>query len=250
MLIILGLICLTDINSALADYHAHHYQRALTKFEQCLNRQPNDPRIPEVLYYLALLQTDPEVAQGYYKRVVDFYPTTEWAERACLNYPKIDYALTNYLDALSGLNRFIREYPRSGYRAEALYWLGLSSIALHDRLSGEKYLTELTKTFPQSQWALRVEIKPTEEAAAVQTAPPPQSKPFTIQVGSFQSKTNAQSLIVKLKKIGFDADLKEVLVQGTTYFRIWVGSFRDAEDAASTVQSLKANGITGQLVKR
>jgi tetratricopeptide (TPR) repeat protein len=261
--ILLALFFKSGIDAALSDYHAHRYQSAATQLEQFVRRAPRDPAVPQAMYYLALLQPTIDSAQALYNRVIREHPRTDWAERSCLNLAKIDYALNNCLDAVSTLTKFIDRYPNSSYRAEALYWLGLSYTVLHDRQSAEKISAKLVAEFSQNHWASRAVIQVVQNPAIQETVvtksagiPPPIiipktiPKPFTIQVGSFQSITNAQHLLAKLKPLGYAGEIKEAVVQGKNYFRVWVGSFQDAADAAPVLQSLKNNGLNGQLVKR
>lgn len=263
IVILLGLYLQSDFNSAISDFHGHRYDKALTKFEQFLQLKPHDPKIPAVLYYLGLLQPKPQAAKIYYQRVIDGYPQTEWAALSLLNRAKIDYALNDYLEAVSGLNRFIKDYPESEDMPEACYWLGTSYLALHDTVSAEKFLTELITKFPRNPWAIRAGIKVvgkkaipetvvTKSSSIPSTIPIPQKLPklFTIQVGSFQSKNNALALVSKLKKLGYDGEIHEAVVAEQIYYRVRVGSFSDSNDAAPVLQSLKANGINGQIVKR
>jgi len=82
-------------------------------------------------------------------------------------------------------------------------------------------------------------------------APPAVRQAFTIQVGAFRSKGDAQTLMGKLKKQGYSAYLTRDKVPGKgIWFRVRVGSFKTRAKAGGTLARLKRQKLTGFVVSR
>ncbi|MFW5694286.1 MAG: SPOR domain-containing protein [Alkalispirochaeta sp.] len=71
-----------------------------------------------------------------------------------------------------------------------------------------------------------------------------------IQTGSFQDRENAQYMVRDIRELDFSAEIQEVEVNDTTFFRVIVPLPDDAtpESAQETVVKLKEQGVEGFLV--
>lgn len=79
------------------------------------------------------------------------------------------------------------------------------------------------------------------EPAAEPTPPPAAPGRFTLQLSSFQDKTEAQSFLADVRAAGYKAYLVEADVEGKgRYFRVRFGSFGDYEAALAAKQEFEA----------
>lgn len=61
---------------------------------------------------------------------------------------------------------------------------------------------------------------------------------YTLQIASSQNKVNANDLLNRLKKDGYDAFIQTAVVEGATYYRIRIGRFETFKEAQSYRQHL------------
>lgn len=88
-------------------------------------------------------------------------------------------------------------------------------------------------------------VKDTGTAA---TTVPPEGKTFSVQAGAFQVRENADELVKDLSRAGFDALVREAVVQGKTLWRVLAATGLDRESAARLLERLRAAGYAGITV--
>jgi len=71
---------------------------------------------------------------------------------------------------------------------------------------------------------------------------------FTIQVGAFGSKDNAENLVRRLSENYNDVSIVQPAIGGPVLYRVRVGSFVNREDAEVMAQKLSASGISSPRV--
>ncbi len=67
---------------------------------------------------------------------------------------------------------------------------------------------------------------------------------FSVQIGAFKGRENAEALLVKANGVFKDATIASVESGGTTVFRVLSGSFATKADADSRAQTLAQSGFT------
>jgi rare lipoprotein A len=72
---------------------------------------------------------------------------------------------------------------------------------------------------------------------------------YTIQVGSFTDRANAEILQGLLVDMFTDVRIEEFSTTGTTYYRVRVGLFKSRIDALNTVEELTHAGYDGFIVE-
>ena len=82
-----------------------------------------------------------------------------------------------------------------------------------------------------------------EEQEEAETSPIPPK--YTLMVGSFQSRKNAESLVDSLEALGLGAKahLAEVVVRSRLWYRVTIGGFHKREDAAELISEVVELGI-------
>jgi tetratricopeptide (TPR) repeat protein len=240
-LFIIPLVLLAqDIDEAIRLFNSFQYDRAREIFGEVTKKKDN-PRVSEAYYYLGRLSLNPDSALKYYNIVRIDHPQSRYADIAHLEIAKLNIAREDYKEAIGVLNKLLEKYPESGVKDETLFWLGISHISLGEKAEGIKFLNTLKTDYPQSVWSERADnIIPNGEV---------KSEYFTIQVGSYSNKENAQELADRLKTKGHNARVVKALVKGNIYYRVWVGQFYTVEQAKNFLPVLDSLGLKGNVVK-
>lgn len=69
---------------------------------------------------------------------------------------------------------------------------------------------------------------------------------LSVQVGSFKSKSNADTCAVKLSRQGFESYIESADTADGTMYRVRVGKFRTQEDARATTTRLRSRGYAAK----
>ncbi len=229
-----------DIDEAIKLFNAFQFDRAREIFAEIANDKEN-PRIAEAYYYLGRLSINPDSALRYYHIVTKDYLQSRYADVSYLEIAKINIARESYRNAIVTLNELLNKYPDTQVKDEAMFWLGVSNISSENREQGVTILRELTKTFPNSVWS--------ERATNITRSSDASNEYFTIQVGSYRGKSNAQKRSEEIQAKGFKAKVVEAIIKGTLYYRVWVGQFNTIEEAKALSVKLDSLGISGNVVK-
>jgi DedD protein len=91
---------------------------------------------------------------------------------------------------------------------------------------------------------------PTEgpKASPAATAAQTTSAAWLVQVGSFASEANAQTLARQLKAAGFEAYVSPIGASAATRYRVHLGPIADRAAAERTIAKLKLQGHAASLV--
>lgn len=89
-------------------------------------------------------------------RTVGFLPPEEFIPSLLLGIAKVHFELDQFKDAISNLEKILKDYPKSGAAPEAVYLHGVSNFkTTHERKPLKQAYERLTKEYPQSEWAKR-----------------------------------------------------------------------------------------------
>lgn len=232
-----------DIDEAIRLFNSFQFERAREIFVDVLHDEDN-PRIAEAYYYMGRLSIAPDSALAYYLRVTNDYPQSRYADMSYLEIAKINIARSKYTNAVVTLSELLRKYPETNSKDEILFWLGVSYINSGKEKEGTDVLRDLRTRFPKSVWSERAaNMIPTKKS------PETRDEYFTIQVGSYRNRENAEKHAEDLRKRELDIRIVEALVKGATYYRVWVGKFDTAEQAKTFSLKLDSLGIKGNVVR-
>ncbi|MGQ9816690.1 MAG: SPOR domain-containing protein [bacterium] len=238
--LIVSLIGAQNIEEAIKLFNTFQFEKARTIFEE-LAKDVNNPRIAEVYYYLAKLTVNPDSSVLYYQHIIDNYPQSRYADISYLEIAKIGIAQEKYRNALIILNELNKNYPNSELKEEILFWTGIAQIESGNKEAGYQTLQNLTNTYPKSSWAYRARnLIPQAE---------PNKVYYTVQVGSFRNRENAEKKLEELKAEGYSGRIVEATVMDKLHYRIWIGEFETMEQAKSLVAKLDSIGIKANVVK-
>jgi hypothetical protein len=104
-----------------------------------------------------------------------------------------------------------------------------SLFAVKFSVDGETWYTSTSALYPPNQ-------------------PPPQTKLWAVQLGSFEDKENAESLAAALRKQGFASFVSSLSVKSGALYRVRVGPQKDRESAESMAGRLQRAGHKGEVV--
>jgi TolA-binding protein len=229
-----------DIDEAIRMFNSFQFSRAKEIFYE-LKKDGDHPRIGEVYYYLGRLSVNPDSAALYYYTVINEYPQSRYADITYLEIAKINIARKNFTTAIANLDELLKRYPETEYRDEIMFWQGVSSISTGNTEHGESLLASLQNKYPKSVWSERA-ANITQKKASIQEY-------YTVQLGSYRNKENAENFAVSLREKGIDVEIVEALVKGHTYYRVWSGRFASLEKAKEHLSKLNSLGLKGNVVR-
>jgi TolA-binding protein len=232
-----------DIDEAIRLFNASQFEQARKIFVQVAKNKEN-PRIAEAYYYLGRLSISPDSALYYFNKVKTDHPQSRYADIAYLEIAKSNISMKRYENAIIILAELLREYPETNLKDEVMFWQGVSFMSSGREQEGIKILQDLRKAYPKSVWS--------ERALTIipgQNTPDKPTDYYTIQVGSYRNKDNADTYAGEIREKGYDVRVVEALVKGNTYYRVWVGSFSTLDQAKALAQKLESAGIKGNVVK-
>jgi len=94
-------------------------------------------------------------------------------------------------------------------------------------------------------------VSASQKKPAEKSKPPPDHKPYTIQVAAFKSSQDADKLVAELKQKGFSAYRAIGKVPGKgIWYRVRIGEFNNKAEAGSTIAKLKTAGKKPILVNK
>jgi TolA-binding protein len=229
-----------DIDEAIRLFNAFQFNRAKEIFHT-LKEDQDHPRIGEVYYYVGRLSVNPDSAVYYYYEVIKKHPQSRYADLSYLEIAKINVARKNFRTAIANLDALLSRYPDTEYRDEIMFWQGVSYISIDDTEEGKAILKELQKSFPGSVWS--------ERASNITLTKDIEQEYYTIQLGSYRNKSNAEKYAATLRDKGLDVRVVQALVKGKTYYRVWAGQFLTLEQAKEYVLKLDSLGLKGNVVR-
>jgi hypothetical protein len=224
---------------------------------------PDSQAYADALYWRAALAATSAAAERDYRRVIVEYPLSTHSGEALFQLAQIEAARGDRSAATVHLDRFLLENPTSAQRGRAGLLLVRTSFdagdaphacvalgrALHDVPAGEVELRNQLDYF--SPRCANVDTTKTSgSGAAGSSAVAPKDTTrgeasaeargkYTLQIASYNSRTDAEKLTSRLKARGFDARL----VGTTKVFRVRIGHYQTRAAASAAARELKAKKI-------
>lgn len=173
-------------------------------------------------------------AQEAFKTILADFSQSDIAQAAQLGLADTYFADERYEDAIAGYRKLQEKYPHSEFSAISLYKLGKCYLKLGAMEQARFYFQKLQQEYPLSFEAKLIDELDNSEFA------------HSVQVGCFSGYENAERLVSKLKKKGFDAYISEK--EGfPVFYRVRVGKFKTENEAKSCKKSLEKKGYKTKL---
>jgi tetratricopeptide (TPR) repeat protein len=249
------LIALLVFSASLADGLAAVKAGSYEEARRILATQTSasGPEAAQANLWLGRLESDPVKAKVIYLKVAETYSQTPYADSALLEVAKLEYALGHYSQATTYFQKLAATYPKSPLLAEVHYWLGMCHGIMGNSSTARGHFQQAKALAPQSLWAALASREVTGESSAdtsTAVSAPPREGGFAVQVGSFTERSRAEGLLSEYQAAGRSGEIRQAVIKGETYYRVWLGPFATNSQAASYAETLKAQGKAAMVIKR
>jgi hypothetical protein len=233
---------------------------------------PNgSPRYVEALYWRAALAPTAADAERDYKRIIIEFPVSRRAESALIGLAQLELARGDRAQAMRHLERVVREHPTGPSRARASFWMArvhfdegnfpracarLADSQRHTPTEAVEMRNQLeyyaqrcegvdTTVVVRAPAAESTRAMP-DRPGAVATQPARTTRPapahagaFTVQIGAFSSRADADARYRRLRGQGHAVRVVKV----GALWRVRLGRYASREAAGEVARSLKARNI-------
>ena len=223
---------------------------------------PDSQSYAQAIYWRAALAATSADAERDYRRVIVEYPLSAHAGDALFQLAQIEAARGDRSAATVHLDRFLLENPTNAERGRAGLLLVRTSFDAGDAQHACVALGRVMQDVPPDQVELRNQLDyysprcsnvdttkapgtttgaapaTAKDTTRLEAAPAPKGK-YTLQVASYNSKSDAEKLTKRLNARGLDARL----VGATKVFRVRIGHYQTRAAASAAARELKAKKI-------
>jgi cell division septation protein DedD len=224
------------------------------------------PRYVEALYWRAALAATAADAERDYKRIIIEFPVSRRSESALVGLAQLELARGDRTQAMQHLERVVREHPSGPSRARASFWMARVHFDEGNfpracaRLEDSRRHTPTEAVEMRNQleyYAQRCEgvdttvvvraspaestrsMPPRPGAVATQPAAPRGATAYTVQIGAFATRADADARHRQLRAQGHATRVVKV----GALWRVRIGRYGSREAAADTARALKAKRI-------
>lgn len=224
----------------------------------------DSPTYADALYWRAALAATSADAERDYRRIIVDFPNSAHSGDALFQLAQIEAARGDRSAAITHLDRFMLENPGNGDRGRAGLLLVRTALDAGDAQHACVALGRTLHDVPSDQVELRNQLdyysprcssvdttKGLSGAQATGTPPakdtthrdatPASKAKYTVQVGSYNARADAQKVVTRLKGRGIDARLVGV----TKVFRVRIGRYETRSAANAAMRELMAKKIVG-----
>lgn len=202
--------------------------KARLKLEQL---KESNPGSTSVMFLDAVLTEDGTLAFQKYLDIYNKYPKSMYADASVFRIYSYYYAIGSYSTARSYLEKLKTEYPYSPY----LKALSLEPLPDEDLIADQKQ--------PEV-------IKDPEEKNKVPVVVNKEKKFYSIQIGAFLTKENAEKQKKKYKDSGYYSEIIQKEIGGSLFNIVLVGKFDTITEAQTINQNLsKEFHISGKVIE-
>ncbi len=211
------------------------YAKTIKDCESLLKRLPRKG-VKEEAYYLigvsCLKEGNTDKAQETFNLILKEFPKGKLLDRVHLGIGDSWFLRGDIDKALGVYNNILEKFPDSTFLSIVLSRLGECYQKQGEWAKARHCYERLTKEYPLSIEAGKVnDILKSDEFV------------FTVQVGSFRDKKNAERLKSALINKGYDAFIVKGSTGQTNLYRVRVGKFNTRVSAESLERQIKDEGL-------
>lgn len=214
------------------------FEQAFRRFETFMARTPRSPYVSDARYWAgicALKLGNVEKARSYISRTYKRPRTALLGNLALIGLADCDYAKGRFAAAAS---RYDRALAGAGtQKARILYQLGMCNNRIGKLRGAEQLFREVTSSYPNTKYADMAEEK-LKFAGTV----------FSVQLGAFSSRENAETIRTKLGRRSFSTYIQPINRKGKILHCVRVGRFKTWKQANFVLRKLKAIGFDAVIV--
>jgi len=193
----------------------------------------------DAVYYLLGLSY---MKEGNYLRASDIFEiilqefkNSPFKEEAKLGLADTYFLRGDYTKASSLYKDLMSSFPQTKLKAQLYYRISQCAYKTGNTLEAEEYSSRLKKEFPLN----------IESELATDLNPP--ASFYTVQVGCFSNKQNAQNLTQRLIKNNYPAYIEELNSLEKTVYRVRVGKFKLLKEAEVLRDKLSREGYPTKI---
>ena len=221
-------------------YLSEQWNEAITLYNRFLQLNPNTQIADEAVYYRgrAYLKKGSHQAAAHdfeYARAQG--KTSHIRALATIGLAETYFALERYSEAIYLYKTALAKYQSEIPADEALYRIGVGQQRLGNWQEASEAFTTLVKKYPSSDKA--------KDAARRIRLP---GNFYSIQVGAFTNKSNADALASRLQQAGFEPLITTWDIEGQSWYYVRTGRFTKRTDAKVFENRLIAAGFVDTQV--
>jgi len=222
-----------------------NYRQAVAEGEKLIAGKSSAVGFDEAYYLLGLSL----LKEGSYRRAADNfeiiikeYKNSHFLDEARLGLGDT-YLLKGELNsAASAYKELIDGNPGTKLKAQAFQRLSQVSFNSGESENGKLYLDKLDKEFP-----LNIEPKIARQIQSAKISLSSGGEIYSVQVGSFSNKSNADGLVDKLTQSGYIAYTEVVTPEGLVSYRVRVGKSNLRREVEDLEQRLSREGYPTKI---
>lgn len=205
-----------------------------------LEQYPNNP---DVLYVQALVTKEGADAARIYQSIVDNFPRSTYADASLYRVYQFYYALGLYRTAELKMAQLKKEYPSSRYLRQG----GQETGSLAEEIDSTRVPS------PPPAPAAATVAAPVAAAPAARPADPAPAAPtsFSLQVGAYSTRENAEKQKELFAAKGYPVELITKVRESKTLHVVLVGRYATYEEAkAKGAEIKKALNVEPMVISR
>lgn len=207
------------------------------------------------LFWRAMLASDTAAAMQDYTTIVVDHALSAYAASALAHLGQIELARGDRQSARFHLERLVFDYAGTAAADSSWYWLGRARAETGELRGGCAAFdsarthtassdVERRKQIDFAQLPCRALAADTTRSAAASADTAPRRARWSAQVAAYPSRAGADSLVRRLKRLGYDAR-----VDSLKLFHVRIGTFATRAEAAAFVAKMKQQGRTAIVVE-
>jgi outer membrane protein assembly factor BamD (BamD/ComL family) len=228
-----------NLDKLKANFLSGDYKSAIIEGEKMLASESNEAGLDELYYILGLSY----LKDGNYLRASDIFEiilnefkNSKFKEEAKVGLGDTYFVRGDYEKAEGYYKELMNSNPQTKLKPQIYYRLSQVGFKKGDKEQGKDYLSKLKQKFPLSP-----------EARINNEVPDFSSIYYTVQVGSFTKKANAENLTQKLIEQGYPAYMEEPAVQDKVSYKVKVGKLNTRQEALDLENKLIQQGYPTKI---
>ncbi|MEW6009591.1 MAG: SPOR domain-containing protein [Candidatus Omnitrophota bacterium] len=229
------------LNEAEIQYLRGDYKASIQTLEKILAQEVDKESSVRVYYLLGLSylkEANYLRAGDCFDIIVKEYKNSNLAQHALIKLIDIDLLKGDCKKAKEDCQNFLNRYPYSDNGSIIILRQYQAYLECGDVKEAQVALSKLRTLYPNSP-----QIKALSEKNEVEA-----KDYFSVQVGYFKERKNAQNLSALLKEKGFDSFMEESKAEDNElYFRVKVGKFKSKDEAVLIEKQLRQEGYPTKI---
>jgi len=250
-----------DLEKIKVSFLAGDYDTTITQGEKLLSITREDSPGLDELYYIMGLSY---LKQGHYLRSSDIFQiilnefkNSKFTDEARMGLGDSYFLTGDYPAAEGNYKQILKDSPKTTVRPLVYYRLSQCAAKTGDTQAAADYLNKLRLDAPLSL-EVKSELVPEASAAAQPAASQAVSAPapeagappeiyYTVQVGNFSRKNNAENLKNKLVQKGYPAYMEESSIRGKPSYCVRVGKAKERQQVLELEKKLTRAGYPTKI---